>query len=186
MNSNISITQQRVHSVELKLEDDLNTHSFEISQCIKKLEALHLPSVNKVPMLGKKIPARIVGILDGDTICVAIMFGDEALKINVRVLGIDAPETKLGGINKTSSEEKAAGLKVKEYVALLYNDCNNIVFIKIACADKYFRYVADVYLPKSEETLSTHLLKLNYVKPYDGGTKCKWTPQELAYICKPL
>ena len=159
----------------------------KMDDCVSKLMAIKIDDVHKIPKFGKVIPARLIEITDGDTAHVIILMGDEPMKLNIRICGIDAPETKLG--DGRSQLHKDAGLKVKKYVCGLYNGIN-IVYIKIVDLDKYCRYVAEMYLPQTSSsgdmvTLSKHLIDKKYAKVYDGKkAKEVWSVSDLEYIMR--
>lgn len=150
---------------------------------IEQLRNLCLDNVCKIPRKDCVIPARIIKVVDGDTIHVAIMHGNLPLKFAIRVLGMDAPETKLKkGVTQL---QKDAGLKVKNYVSQLLKE-NDIVNIKLTGIDKWGgRYLGEVYL-SSSESLTTHLLSRSYVKSYYGEKKSEWTLVELNHIINSL
>jgi endonuclease YncB( thermonuclease family) len=146
---------------------------------IEQLKELCLDKVCKIPRQDCIIPARIVKVIDGDTIHVVIMVGNSPLSISIRVLGMDAPETKLKkGVTQL---HKDAGLKVKNYVKQLLKD-TEIINVKLTGIDKWGgRYLGEVYISPSV-TLTSHLLSLSYVKPYYGEKKSEWTLDELNHI----
>jgi micrococcal nuclease len=82
--------------------------------------------------------AKVVRIVDGDTICADIDCGFSAVLQNqrLRLLGVNAPETK--GVSK------AAGLASKEFVKakLLYQP---EIIIRTVKSDDFGRYLAQVY-----------------------------------------
>lgn len=147
---------------------------------VARLRVIPTSDVSKVPRLNEIIPARLDKVIDGDTLLVIILLDSHALKISVRVKGIDAPETKLS--KTTTALQKEAGKKVGKYVSGLFKD--DIVYIKLACLDKYGgRYVGDVYMSvECSCTLTDHLVGLGCVKAYDGKKKTEWTTEELTKI----
>ena len=155
-------------------------------ELINKLQCCSIDTACSVPYKNKVIPAKLIKVLDGDTIQVIILTGDYPYLIKVRLEGIDAPETSLKGT--TTALEKQAGLKVKEYVKELTSS-SSIVYIKLTCIDKYGgRFVGKVYLSsqhaQKEKCLSSHLAALRYAKNYDGGKKSTWSVAELEEIMK--
>ena len=127
--------------------------------------------VPRVPYKDQKIDAYICGVHDGDTCTAIIPFGEEYLKVNIRLMGIDTPELK--------GEQVNAGIKVRDIVTLLI--LNKSCKIKLVKWDKYgSRINGDVYL--DDVALSQYLLDKKYALPYDGGKKREWTKEELDFI----
>lgn len=137
----------------------------------KKLLALNPQSVETIPRKGELLLARLVKIVDGDTIDVIMLLGEHPLRIRIRLLGLDAPETKQN--RGCTALEKIAGLKVKGYV------CSKL--------DKYGgRYVGTIKHPKDNITLNDHLIEMKYVKIYNGGKKNDWSDAELNDIINAI
>lgn len=147
-----------------------------------KLLALNPAVIGPIPHEGNTIPARLIKIIDGDTLDVIIMLGNYPLQIRIRLHGLDAPETKLrSGVRQL---EKDAGLKVKKYVCSIYNKVD-IVYITLLGLDKYGgRYVGTIQHPILDKTLNEHLKEMRYVKSYDGRSKIPWVDSDLNYIIK--
>jgi endonuclease YncB( thermonuclease family) len=149
------------------------------------LRACNLNEVYDVPYKDLVTLARLVKVIDGDTIKVLILLGTQPLSLKVRLVGIDAPEVTLKG--RTTLLEKTAGLVVKQYVFNLLKGSE--VYIKLTKLDKYGgRYVGHVYKTQAcvqnNNCISTQLLSLKYAKAYDGGKKITWETKDLEYIIK--
>jgi len=131
---------------------------------------------------GNKYLAKIVNVIDGDTIVVIISLFNNFYKFNVRLNGIDTCETRSDNL-----EIKNLGLKAKYRVIEIitekkYKDLdkkaiinifkNNNYLVNILCYefDKYGRLLADVYI--KNENISNILIKENLAYFYDGKTKC--------------
>lgn len=154
-----------------------------------KLRALQESKTSKVPYSGQWILARLFRVLDGDTLLLGLVLGDATLKISLRVLGVDCPETK-----KASALEMQAGEKAKEYVQKLYAG-ESILAIKLMSVDKWgARWVGYAQVPTKTKgkckcacgatgsCLSTLLLEKGLAKAYQGAKKEPWTEQELKKI----
>ena len=148
----------------------MSSDYFALKQCDPK-------TVCKIPHKDVIIPCRLSHVIDGDTICVVISINSHLLKISIRVLGIDAPEsTKRSTKNEL---EIQAGLHVKAYVKRLVPD---MFSVRIKDNDKYGgRFLGDVILPDGR-CLGSHLTEIGYVKPYFGKKKEDWTDEELEKI----
>ena len=141
-----------------------------------------------MPFKGHQIQARLLKVIDGDTISVAIYCG-HALKISLRLDGIDTPELHPKGQDLVG--EALAAQKVRDYVSQLYT-VDSLVTIKLLKVDKYGgRYVGHIYMDNGDtavrpegETLSDHLLARGYAKKYDGRAKPPWRASDFDAINK--
>jgi len=120
--------------------------------------------------------AKITSVYDGDG-----AFGAEIdlglgiiIKRKIRLYGVDAPEMK--------TFQYSAGKVVRDLVRKLILDKKIIIRTKKDASGKYGRLLADIII--DDKDLSELLLSKGYVKPYFGGTKTPWTPQELLAIEK--
>lgn len=102
-------------------------------------------------------------------------------QVNVRVLGIDTPETRLPN-KKGKVAEKALGRKATEFVAKLYSNSarsgGSIRLVDVG-SDKYFdRVTARVLIGQDRDRtfvdLAQVLIKEALAIPYDGGKKGNW------------
>ena len=146
----------------------------------KNLLKIDPSTIPDVPNPGNMTIVCVYKVIDGDTIKVLYHQGDEVHKIDVRVNGIDTPETR-----RTSELEKEAGRVVGKIVSDKMH--NRLIAVKFLKWDKYGgRMVGDVYLPSSVSTLTTlseYLLENKLAHPYTGKTKkTPWTDEELRYI----
>lgn len=149
-----------------------------------KLRRLEESTTSKIPYEGEWITARLFRVIDGDTLLLGILLpGKEALKISLRVAGIDCPETK-----RTCEAEVNAGLTAKRFVEALFKDVV-LVQVCLTALDKWGgRWVGEVRVPEDkcvagERCLGTLLLKKGLAKKYGGGKKEEWTSTELSRIC---
>lgn len=135
-------------------------------------------TVRSVPNKGKKVPARITKVTDGDTIQVIFLHGNKVpMKLSLRIDGMDTPELnnwKQEDLELRQLEKEAATL-VTDYVKhILFTDNpQGLVHIHIKKWDKYGgRLVADLLFGDDySSNLSTCLLQKGYAKPYNGRTK---------------
>lgn len=105
-------------------------------------------------------------VLDGDTVDVAINLGfDIHVKKRVRLLGINAPETRT-----RDAAEKVAGYKAKEYLnQMLCAGTDLVVKTKLDKTGKFGRVLGTIYVDGID--VNQHLQKQGLVFPY--GTKWK-------------
>lgn len=157
-----------------------NTKKNEIA-FLRSLE--DLKTVSTIPNKGKRVPARLCHVIDGDTIEFVVIFAGQPLRVTIRVLNIDTPEKTLK--EGVTVREKQAGLMIKEYVTKLF-ESEKIYYVKLVDHDVYRgRYLGEVYLDK-ELTLSDHLLKMKLCRAYSGGRKDKWEKSCLDDMCTAL
>lgn len=145
---------------------------------------INISDVSNVPFKDRMIKARVIDVIDGDTIKVVILLGNHPLKLNVRLSGIDTPELHPKPV--VHEEEPRVASLVKCYVGnLLCHD--QIVTIKLLSLDKYGgRYVGHIYIKDDTTTISDHLVSIGCAKVYNGKKKECWTKQDLVKIQSKL
>lgn len=131
------------------------------------------------------LPARLVNIIDGDSIVVILPVFNNYYKYHVRIDGIDTCEMKSKSESNKNLAIKArdellelitkhkhhSNINKTEIKDILLNDLF-IVYLYCKDFDKYGRLLADVYTDQYKTTLiSKHLIdkKLAYI--YTGETK---------------
>jgi micrococcal nuclease len=120
--------------------------------------------------------AKVVEVVDGDTIVIDIDLGFDIKLTNqkVRLLGIDTPESR------TSDKiEKIFGLASKVYVKKFVKDCEDTVIIRTHLSDdvdgngreKFGRLLGEIVNPKTRKVLNEELISNNYAVKYLGENK---------------
>ena len=115
--------------------------------------------------------ARLVDVIDGDTIDVQIDLGfDISFSSRVRLTGIDTPESRT-----TDLREKKYGLEAKEWLKHRLGLAKKIVIRteKPDSSEKYGRILGTLVLDDEPVSLNDQLVKSGYAWAYDGGTKHK-------------
>ena len=132
----------------------------------------------------KKYNAKILDIYDADTITVCILLeGFGYIKMSIRLMGIDTPELR--------GTQKTLGLKARNYlidkltniiidtddytrytIRDMINKETHMIEVLFGDFDKYGRPLATIY--KDGININELLLKDDYAKRYDGGTKDSW------------
>lgn len=119
--------------------------------------------------------AKVENVVDGDTVDLSIDLGfDIWHNIRVRLIGIDTPEKwyDYGKVVKKYVMKKLEGVEVT---------------IATEKADKYGRYLVDVYLDGETESFNKHLVKVGMAKEYGGASRVElWTEEELNQTSHPL
>ena len=120
--------------------------------------------------------AKVVEVVDGDTIVIDIDLGFDIKLTNqkVRLLGVDTPESR------TSDKiEKVFGLASKEYVKKFVKECEDQVIIRTHISDdvdengreKFGRLLGEIVNPKTRKVLNEELISNNYAVKYLGENK---------------
>lgn len=144
--------------------------------------ALTASAVGADAVLHTSYPAKLVRVIDADTqkMQVQIWPGITSL-VNVRVLGIDTPETRRPN-KKCKQAERALGREATTFVAKLYSNSarsgGSIRLVDVG-SDKYFgRVTARVLIGQDKDRtfvdLAQVLIKEALAIPYDGGKKANW------------
>ena len=120
--------------------------------------------------------AKVVEVVDGDTIVIDIDLGFDIKLTNqkVRLLGVDTPESR------TSDKiEKVFGLASKEFVKKFVKECEDQVIIRTHISDdvdengreKFGRLLGEIVNPKNRKILNEELISNNYAVKYLGENK---------------
>ena len=110
---------------------------------------------------------EVIKIVDGDTVDVLLDLGfDIHRKERVRILGIDAPETRT-----TDENEKKFGLEAKAYVLSWFAKHPDIK-VRTTKDDKYGRILGE-FFDADSASLSQAIVYDGYAWEYDGVTKTK-------------
>jgi endonuclease YncB( thermonuclease family) len=137
-------------------------------------------------MNGMKTFARVVNVIDGDTLSLVIPLFDKYFKFNVRINGIDTCE-----VHSNDVEIKDKGLKAKyrvvemlskkdikdilcisrKQIIELFNTNISIVWIECLDFDKYGRLLGNVFFDNKTKNIADILVSEKLAYRYDGGTK---------------
>jgi micrococcal nuclease len=117
---------------------------------------------------GNVYEGRVVRVIDGDTIRVAIGIWPDEEVTAIRVRGVDTPELKA-----KCPEERALAQKAKAFTAG-FLPAGSIVILRKIKADKYRgRYDADVQTSDGRE-LAAALIAAGIARPYQGAKRGAW------------
>jgi len=113
----------------------------------------------------------VLVLVDADTMRLEIDLGlDIRHRVTVRLAGVDAPElrTEAGKAARAYTQQwlyEATGTDVlTSPVAVLVRTHKDR-------REKYGRYLADVFSPQGERSLSLDLIAAGHAVPYDGGAR---------------
>ena len=120
--------------------------------------------------------AKVVEVVDGDTIVIDIDLGFDIKLTNqkVRLLGVDTPESR------TSDKiEKVFGLASKDFVKKFVKECEDTVIIRTHLSDdvdgngreKFGRLLGEIVNPETRKVLNEELIYNNYAVKYLGENK---------------
>jgi len=137
-------------------------------------------------MNGMNTYARVVNVIDGDTLSLVIPLFDKYFKFSVRIYGIDTCE-----VHSNDLVIKEKGLKAKyrliemlskkdvkdvlcisrKQIIDLFNNNMSIVWIECLDFDKYGRLLANVFFDNKTKSIADILVSEKLAYRYDGGTK---------------
>ncbi len=118
--------------------------------------------------LSGPVPARVLGVIDGDTVVVrARVWLGQDIEVRVRLDGIDAPEIK-----GRCPRERALALQARALVAGKLEG-RTITLTDIQYGKFAGRVLARVATEGGED-LSRALLKAGLARPYRGGRRLSW------------
>jgi len=119
-----------------------------------------------------RLPARVVRIIDGDTVEVVTRATPQEpfCTYSVRLNGCDAPELK-----SKLPDEVLAARAAKDFLASLLPVQSGCA---LACAgiDKYGRLLADIAVagPPATESVAQAMIARGHAVPYHGGHRAPW------------
>ena len=123
--------------------------------------------------LSGPLPARVVEVIDGDTLGVRVrIWLDQDVATRVRLDGIDAPE-----LRGHCEQERALARRAADFVAgkvMSEVDGGAVVRLHEVRYGKYARRVVARVVTEDGEDLAQALLDAGLARPYDGGRRASW------------
>lgn len=114
------------------------------------------------------LPARVVEVVDGDTLEVeARIWLGQAVRVRVRLAGVDAPELR----GKCAAERRAAG-RAKAFLAATVGD--GAIVLREVRYGKYAGRVLARVATAGERDLGRALLARGLARAYAGGKRPAW------------
>lgn len=105
------------------------------------------------------VPARVLGVIDGDTVRVELDLGWDTYRVeDVRLSGIDAPE-----------KSTSAGMAAFSYVLLLLPPGSQVT-VESQSYEKYGRTLGAIKLADGRD-LAAEMLQAGHAVPYGGGPR---------------
>jgi len=115
---------------------------------------------------GRSVLGKVIKVLDGDSLRVAIPTGGQAWTFPVRIENIDCPE-----VRTRNESEKVLGFITKKHVESLVLD--KIVALKLGEFDKFGRLLAKVYT-REGVNVAEDLIERELAVKYNGGERKCW------------
>lgn len=113
---------------------------------------------------------RIIKVYDGDSFWVAAYLKGDLYKFAIRLKGVDTPEMKA-----SADHEKELARMAKKFV--MDKIIGQVVAITGNAHEKYGRLLCNV--SRDGEDIADALVARKLARRYDGGTKHKWTMEDL-------
>ncbi|WP_422371954.1 thermonuclease family protein [Hoeflea sp.] len=111
------------------------------------------------------VAARVIRVIDGDTLLVdAHPWPGQAVRVSVRLRGIDTPERR----SQCASERKAAD-KARGELERLVAGHETVSLINVAGGKYYGRILAD--LKAGSRDIASAMLQSGLAQPYQGGKR---------------
>ncbi|MEX0696920.1 MAG: thermonuclease family protein [Dongiaceae bacterium] len=125
----------------------------------------------RAEMLAGPVPARLVAVIDGDTIRVrARIWLDQEVETAVRLFGIDAPE-----LTGACAAERALALDARDFVAAQVGAAE--LALSDIAHDKFGGRVVARVRTSTGLDLAAALLAAGLARPYAGGPRRSWCEQ---------
>ncbi|MCA1909178.1 MAG: thermonuclease family protein [Magnetospirillum sp.] len=129
------------------------------------------PTLADEEKLPGPIPARVIRVVDGDTVLVrARIWLGQDVETSVRLSGIDTPEKR----GKCDAERQAA--QQAETFTASRAAPDSVVSLHDVIADKYGKRVVARIVTGDGQDLGAALVAARLARPYDGGRKDGWCP----------
>ena len=154
-----------------------------------KLVNAKIEDVPEFSLNGVKTVGKVVDMYDGDTCKIILVYKNELMRFNCRLIYLDTPEMKPSKDKVNRDQEIKNAHRCRNKLMQLTTSCNceieqqytkkeiksfidaNNKIITVQCHefDKYGRLLVELYC--GEKTANTILVEENFAKSYDGGTK---------------
>lgn len=124
----------------------------------------------------KELPVKVLRVVDGDTLDVAI-FQKEwncCFKYRLRLYGIDTPEKKPSLLNPHRDAEIAAAHRATQAMKEYLQTVNDNVYVLFDESDKYGRLLGTCFHPDTRENLNQWMINQGHAVPYFGKTKAEF------------
>jgi endonuclease YncB( thermonuclease family) len=124
----------------------------------------------------KEVPVKVLRVVDGDTLDVALFQQEwnRCFKYRVRLYGIDTPEKKPSLLNPHRDAEIAAAHLATKAMTDYLETVNWNLFVLFHESDKYGRLLGTCYHPLTRENLNQWMIDQGHAVPYFGKTKANF------------
>jgi endonuclease YncB( thermonuclease family) len=135
------------------------------SDTTRALKTCTIENTSPFSFNGLTMLAKVVDIIDGDTVKAAFDIGTGIFWHRIRLAGIDTPE-----LHSKNSQERAAATNARAHLAGLIGD--KLVTIKLGPVDKYGRILGTIMIDSTN--INSAMITGGYARPYDGGKRPPW------------
>ena len=142
---------------------------------------------------------KVIDVYDCDTCRIAMYVGNEIYQFVVRLQMVDSPEIRPRKSTNANLERRAARIARTRMIELCVGESGlsheprkktrrrcgvsrQLVRLEPAGMDKYGRVLGKLYMNDDPRSINEILLDEGYVRPYNGGVRHLWTPEELNAI----
>ncbi len=126
------------------------------------------PQIPQWTFNGLTMLAKVIDVIDGDTIKAAFDIGTGMYWHSIRFAGIDAPE-----LHGPTAYEKQIAMAAREHLVGLVAD--KMVTLKMGHFDKYGRILATILLADGTD-VNQAMIVGGFARPYNGGKRQPWVP----------
>lgn len=135
-------------------------------ELLDELKKINPKSIKNNIFQDLELKAYCFNVHDTDTISVLFKYNNEIIKYNLRLNGLDSPE-----LHSKNEKERKLCLEGTEFLKNMV--LNKLIKIKTLKTDKFGRMLCLIY-NDNNECINDLLIKKNYCRAYDGGTKQSW------------
>ena len=157
-----------------------------------KLLTIKSDDIEEFSLQGTVTKGKVVEMYDGDTCKIVLIYKNELMKFNCRLMHLDTPEMKPPRNKPNREEEIKNAIKCRNRLLQLTSSCelslednktkiqikklldknNKIITIKCHEFDKYGRLLVELLNEENDiKTFNDILIEEGMAKRYEGGTK---------------
>ncbi len=127
------------------------------------------PAGSAEEVLPGPVPARVLRVVDGDTVVVrARIWLGQDIETSVRLDGVDTPERR-----SRCEAERALAEKATQFLTARLTE-GDVVSLRGVTYGKFAGRVLGRIETRAGEDLSTALIRAGLARPYDGGKREPW------------
>lgn len=133
----------------------------------------------KFTLENRRVPAKVVRVVDGDTVDLAMILAETGRPtvFRMRLYGIDTPEKRPLKSSPTRDAEIAAARLASSALTAALAQSHDLVDAHISRADKYGRWLVTLFPAQGGVSLNDWMIQQGHAKPYFGGSKEGFSPE---------